>query len=52
MHYVTRKSHSMEKHKFVVTCHDVHFMETAMGPPEYTKRASTFHGLDTMEFTM
>jgi hypothetical protein len=52
MHYVTRKSHQMKKHKFVVTCHDMLFMETATDPPVYTKRASTFRGLDAMECTM
>jgi hypothetical protein len=37
MYYVTRISHSMQKHKFGVTCPAVLFMETAPGPPEYEK---------------
>jgi hypothetical protein len=37
MHYMTRKSHQMQKHKFVVTCPSVLFMETAPSPPEHEK---------------
>jgi hypothetical protein len=37
MHYVTRGSHRMQKHKFGVPCSEVFFMKTAPGPPEHEK---------------
>jgi hypothetical protein len=37
MHYVTRKSHRIQKHKFGLTCPGALFMETAPGPPECKK---------------
>jgi hypothetical protein len=37
MHYVTRKSHRMQKHKFGVTFLGSLFTETAPGPPEHEK---------------
>jgi hypothetical protein len=37
MHYVTRRSHRMQKHKFNITCPDKPFRETAVGPPEHEK---------------
>jgi hypothetical protein len=37
MHYVTHRSHRMQKHKFYVTCPDVLLMETTSVPPEYEK---------------
>jgi hypothetical protein len=37
MHYVTRRSHMMQKHKFGVTCLDTLFNEIALGPPEHEK---------------
>jgi hypothetical protein len=33
MHYVTRRSHWMEKHKFGVTCPDVLFVESTSVSP-------------------
>jgi hypothetical protein len=35
MHYVTRRSHKMQKHKFSVMCPSALFMETALGAPEH-----------------
>jgi hypothetical protein len=35
MHYVTRKSHRMQKHKFYITCPSALFMETILGPPKH-----------------
>jgi hypothetical protein len=35
MHYVTRRSHQMQKHKFRVKCPGMLFMETASSPPEH-----------------
>jgi hypothetical protein len=35
MHYVTRRSHRMQKHKFRVTCPDALFLLTAPGPPKH-----------------
>jgi hypothetical protein len=37
MHYVTRRSHQMQKYEFGITCPDVLFMKTALGPPEHEK---------------
>jgi hypothetical protein len=37
MHYVTRRSHRMEKHKFGVTGPDALFIDTARGPAELEK---------------
>jgi hypothetical protein len=37
MHYVTRRSHRMQKDMFDVTCSGVLFMETAPGPAEHEK---------------
>jgi hypothetical protein len=37
MHYVTHRSHRMQKHKFYVMCPDVLLMETASAPPEHEK---------------
>jgi hypothetical protein len=37
MHYTTRISHWMQKHKFNVTCPDALFMETAPFSPEHEK---------------
>jgi hypothetical protein len=37
MHYVTRRSHRMQKYKFNVTCPGVLFMESTLGPPEHEK---------------
>jgi hypothetical protein len=34
LHYVTRRSHRMQKHRFSITCPGVLMMETAPGPPE------------------
>jgi hypothetical protein len=37
MHYVTRRSHRTQTHKFGITCLDVLSMDTAPGPPEHEK---------------
>jgi hypothetical protein len=37
MHYVTQRSHWIQKHKFSVTCPRTLFVETASGPPEHEK---------------
>jgi hypothetical protein len=37
MHYVTRKSHRMRKHKFTVLCLDALFVESVPVPPELEK---------------
>jgi hypothetical protein len=37
MHYVIRRSHRMQKHKFGVTRPVAHFMETAPGRPKHEK---------------
>jgi hypothetical protein len=38
MHYVTRRSHGMQKHKLSVTCPSMLFMETAPGSHEHEKQ--------------
>jgi hypothetical protein len=45
MHYVTRRSHRMQKHKFGITCPDAPFVESV------SICESTFHSLDTLEST-
>jgi hypothetical protein len=38
MHYVTHRSHQMQKkQKFGVTCPDALFIETTSGPPKHEK---------------
>jgi hypothetical protein len=37
MHYVTSRSHRMQKHKFHITCPGTLFMETAPGLAEHEK---------------
>jgi hypothetical protein len=37
MHYVTRRSHRMQKYKFNVTCLGALFLDTAPGLPEHEK---------------
>jgi hypothetical protein len=37
MHYVTRISHRMQKHKFGITCPDAHFVESLLVSPEHEK---------------
>jgi hypothetical protein len=37
MHYVTHRSHRMQKHKFDVTCLDPLFVESVLVPPEHKK---------------
>jgi hypothetical protein len=37
MHYVTCRSHQMEKHKFGITCPSTLFMEFIPLPPELEK---------------
>jgi hypothetical protein len=37
MHYVTRRSHQMQKHKFGVTCPSTLLVESVLAPPEHDK---------------
>jgi hypothetical protein len=37
MHYVSRSSHQIQKHKFVVMCPIALFLGSAPGPPEHEK---------------
>jgi hypothetical protein len=37
MHYVTHRSHRVQKHKFGVMCPGALFMETTSGPPKQEK---------------
>jgi hypothetical protein len=37
MHYVTRRSLRMQKHKFGATCHNTHFVESVLVPSEHEK---------------
>jgi hypothetical protein len=38
MHYVTRRSHGMQKHRFDVMCLDMFLVESIPVPPEYEKK--------------
>jgi hypothetical protein len=37
MHYVTHRSHLMQKHKFSVTCPSALFVESVLDPHEHEK---------------
>jgi hypothetical protein len=37
MHYVTRRSHWVQKHMFSITCPDALFVESVPVPPEHVK---------------
>jgi hypothetical protein len=37
MHYVTHRSHQMQKHKFGLTCPGAHFVESVPVPLEHEK---------------
>jgi hypothetical protein len=37
MHYVTHRSHRIQKQKLGIPCPETLFMETAPGPPENEK---------------
>jgi hypothetical protein len=37
MHYVTKRSHRIQKHKFSVTCPSTPFVESTLVPPEQEK---------------
>jgi hypothetical protein len=37
MHYITRMSHRIQKHKFGVTCPSALFAETVSGAPDHEK---------------
>jgi hypothetical protein len=52
MHYVTRRSHLMQKHMFSVTCSLALSMETNGGPPEHEKLCVdvSFHGRTGMHY--
>jgi hypothetical protein len=49
MHYVTHKSHRMQKHKFGITCLGMLFVESVHFPPERENSASMFHAPDAPE---
>jgi hypothetical protein len=51
MHYVTRRSHRMQKHKFDVTCPDKFFVELVSVPPEHKNSVLMFHALDASKCT-
>jgi hypothetical protein len=38
MHYVTHRSHQMQKHKFGVMCPGVPFVESVPVPPKHEKK--------------
>jgi uncharacterized membrane protein YsdA (DUF1294 family) len=38
MHYVTDRSHRMQKHRFGVTCPSALFVESVLVPPEHEKK--------------
>jgi hypothetical protein len=42
MHYVTRRSHLMQKHKFGVTCSGTLFVKSVPVPHEHEKNESSF----------
>jgi hypothetical protein len=52
MHYMTYRSHKMQKHKFGVTCPNVLLMETASGPPKHENSVSMFCTPEPPECTM
>jgi hypothetical protein len=35
MHYVTHRSHRMQKHKFVLTCPIMLFVKSILVPPDH-----------------
>jgi hypothetical protein len=37
MHYVSHRSHHMQKHKFIVTCPGTLFVKSVLDQPEYEK---------------
>jgi hypothetical protein len=37
MHYVSCRSHQMQKHKFGITCPDALFIESELVPPKLEK---------------
>jgi hypothetical protein len=51
MHYVTRRSYRMQKHKFGVTYPDANFVESVAIPPEHENSALLFHNPDAPECT-
>jgi hypothetical protein len=52
MHYLTRISKWMQKHKFGVTCPDSLSMETTPGPPEHKKECVDVSRPEAPECTM
>jgi ribosomal protein S27E len=51
MHYMTRKSHRMQKHMFDVTCPGALFLQTVLSHTSTKNSASTFHASDAPECT-
>jgi hypothetical protein len=43
MHYVTHRSHWMQKHKFGITCPEALFIESVQVPPEHEKCVDVTH---------
>jgi hypothetical protein len=52
MHYVTRRSHRMQKHKFGVTCSGALFVILYQSHLSMKNSASMFHAADAPECTM
>jgi hypothetical protein len=52
MHYVTRRTHRMEKHKFGITCPDTLFVESVPVPPKHEKACVivSWHGRTRMHY--
>jgi hypothetical protein len=49
MHYVTGRSHQMQRYKFGVTRPGVLFVESVPVSPDIKNSASTFYALDSTE---
>jgi hypothetical protein len=44
MHYMTRRSHRMQKHKFGVMCPNAFFIKSVPVPPKHEKYCTTVSG--------
>jgi hypothetical protein len=51
MHYVPRRSHRMQKHKFGITYHGVLFVQSVPVKPEHENSASMFRTAEAPEYT-
>jgi hypothetical protein len=50
-HYVTHRSHRIQKHRFGVACPNVLLWDLHRANPDIKNSASTFHALDAVERT-